>query len=98
MLGETYDRLLAGDAIMDPTNPLHLPDDGKWHGIGNESHYKMDSYFDTNHTFNLCAPIHSITLQDEGLLCKTDGSCDIPSPCFMHSLDAFNHTTKGCFL
>ena len=55
MLGETYDRLLAGDAIMDPGNPLHLPDDRQWHGIGNESHYKMDSYFDTNHTFNLCA-------------------------------------------
>lgn len=55
MLGETYDRLLAGDAIMDPENPLHLPDDRQWHGIGNESHYKMDSYFDTNHTFNLCA-------------------------------------------
>lgn len=58
MLGETYDRLLAGDAIMDPGNPLHLPDDRQWHGIGNESHYKMDSYFDTNHTFNLCAAWH----------------------------------------
>ena len=55
MLGETYDRLLAGDAIMDPGNPLHLPDDHQWHGIGNESHYMMDGYFDTGHTFNLCA-------------------------------------------
>ena len=97
MLGETYDRLLAGDAIMDPTNPLHLPDDGKWHGIGNVSHYKMDSYFDTNHTFNLCAPSFPIawnTLQDERLLCRIDGSCDIPSSCLMRSLVAFKTTLK----
>ncbi len=57
MLGETYDRLLAGQAVMNPDNPLHLPDDHQWHPIGNESHYRMDDYFDTNHTFSLCARV-----------------------------------------
>ena len=53
MLGETYDRLLAGDAIATKTNPLYLPDDGMFHGIGKRADYRMNNYWDTNHTFNL---------------------------------------------
>ena len=49
MLGETYDRFIAGDAIKDTINPMHLPDDKKFHGLGTRSQYKMDNYWDTNH-------------------------------------------------
>jgi len=50
MLGETYDRFIADDQdLKDQTNPLYLPDDNKFHGIGKRSQYKMRSYWDTNH-------------------------------------------------
>lgn len=49
MLGETYDRFIAGDAAKTRSSPLYLPDDGKFHGIGKRAQYKMDSYWDTNH-------------------------------------------------
>ena len=49
MLGETYDRFIAGDAVNTKTSPLYLPDDNKFHGIGKRAQYKMDSYWDTNH-------------------------------------------------
>lgn len=49
MLGETYDRFIAGDAITSKHNPLYLPDDNQFHGIGKRWQYKMDDYWDTNH-------------------------------------------------
>ena len=49
MLGETYDRFIAGEAVKTKTSPLYLPDDNKFHGIGKRAQYKMDSYWDTNH-------------------------------------------------
>ena len=49
MLGETYDRFIAGDAVSQKSSPLYLPDDGQFHGIGKRAQYKMDSYWDTNH-------------------------------------------------
>ena len=49
MLGETYDRFIAGEAVKAKTSPLYLPDDGQFHGIGKRAQYKMDSYWDTNH-------------------------------------------------
>ena len=49
MLGETYDRFIAGDAVKTKTSPLYLPDDNRFHGIGKRAQYKMDNYWDTNH-------------------------------------------------
>ena len=49
MLGETYDRFIAGDAAKTKSSPLYLPDDGQFHGIGKRAQYKMDNYWDTNH-------------------------------------------------
>ena len=49
MLGETYDRFIAGDAASQKSSPLYLPDDGQFHGVGKRAQYKMDSYWDTNH-------------------------------------------------
>ena len=49
MLGETYDRFIAGDAANTKSSPLYLPDDGQFHGIGKRAQYKMDNYWDTNH-------------------------------------------------
>ena len=49
MLGETYDRFIAGDAVSQKSSPLYLPDDGQFHGIGKRAQYKMDSFWDTNH-------------------------------------------------
>ena len=56
MLGETYDRFIAGDAVNTKTSPMYLPDDNKFHGIGKRAQYKMDSYWDTNH---VRPPIHA---------------------------------------
>lgn len=32
IVGETYNRMLAGDAVNDPSSPLFLPDDYEFHG------------------------------------------------------------------
>ena len=32
IVGETYNRMLAGDAVNDPKNALYLPDDYQFHG------------------------------------------------------------------
>ncbi len=32
IVGETYNRMLAGDAVNDPSSPLFLPDDYQFHG------------------------------------------------------------------
>ena len=31
-MGETYNRMLAGDAVQDPESPLFLPNDYAFHG------------------------------------------------------------------
>ena len=49
MLGETYDRFIAGDTVSQKSSPLYLPDDNQFHGIGKRAQYKMDSYWDANH-------------------------------------------------
>ena len=56
MLGETYDRFLAGDAAKTKSSPLYLPDDGQFHGIGKRAQYKMDNYWDTNHVSTFLLP------------------------------------------
>ena len=79
MLGETYDRFIAGEAVKTKTSPLYLPDDNKFHGIGKRAQYKMDSYWDTNHVRPLMppcdehshAPLHPECME---LLCK-----DVPA-------------------
>ncbi len=45
IVGETYNRMLAGEAVNDPESPLFVPDDYKFHGQGPEEHYRVDSYF-----------------------------------------------------
>lgn len=45
IVGETYNRMLAGDAINDPKNPLFIPDDYEFHGQGPEDNYIVDAYF-----------------------------------------------------
>ena len=37
IVGETYNRMLAGDAVQDPESPLFLPNDYAFHGmVGHE--------------------------------------------------------------
>jgi hypothetical protein len=78
MLGETYDRFIAGEAVKAKTSPLYLPDDKQFHGIGSRAQYKMDSYWDTNHVRPLRRPppavdhgphrhIKGVNLQEIGL-------------------------------
>ena len=43
VIGETYSRMLAGQAVQDPEHPLYLPEDFKFHG--EEEEYTMDGYF-----------------------------------------------------
>ena len=43
MIGETYSRMLAGQAVLDPEHPLYLPEDFKFHG--KEDEYIVDGYF-----------------------------------------------------
>ncbi len=43
MIGETYKRMLLGDAILAEDHPQYLPDDFKFHG--EEAHYLIDGYF-----------------------------------------------------
>lgn len=45
IVGETYNRMLAGDAINDAESPLYVPDDYKFHGQGPEENYATDGYF-----------------------------------------------------
>ena len=43
VIGETYSRMLAGQAVQDPEHPLYLPEDFKFHG--QEEEYTVDGYF-----------------------------------------------------
>ena len=43
MIGETYNRMLLGDAILAEDHPLYLPNDFKFHS--EEAHYLIDGYF-----------------------------------------------------
>ena len=43
VIGETYSRMLAGEAVQDPEHPLYLPEDFKFHG--KEEEYTVDGYF-----------------------------------------------------
>ncbi len=42
-VGETYNRRLLGDAILNPEHPLYLADDFKFHG--EEAEYLCESIF-----------------------------------------------------
>ena len=43
VIGETYNRRLLGDAILNPEHPLYLADDFKFHG--QEAEYLCDTIF-----------------------------------------------------
>lgn len=45
VIGETYNRMLAGAALNDPTSEFYLPDDYVFHGKGSEETYIVDGYF-----------------------------------------------------
>jgi hypothetical protein len=89
MLGETYDRVLAGDAISSSTNPLFLPDDNKFHGIGKRAQYRMDGYWDTNHTFNL---YNATEVPDEVLRLRAAKHLPPPSSTLFQDAQGFTHT------
>ncbi|CAL8471897.1 g11439 [Coccomyxa elongata] len=47
IVGETYERLLAGaDKVSDPAHPLYIADDFQFHGKYEEEQYMMAGYFD----------------------------------------------------
>ncbi len=47
IVGETYDRLLAGaDKVANPEHPLYIADDFQFHGKYEEEQYTMAGYFD----------------------------------------------------
>ena len=43
VVGETYNRQLLGDAILNPEHPLFRAEDHKFHG--NETDFLSDSFF-----------------------------------------------------
>lgn len=45
IVGETYNRMLVGDAVNDPNSRYYLPDDYTFHGKGPEETYLVDGYF-----------------------------------------------------
>ena len=45
IVGETYNRMLAGAAMDDPDSKYYLPDDYVFHGMGAVEDYVVDSYF-----------------------------------------------------
>ena len=51
IVGETYNRMLAGSAVNDPKSQYFLPDDYTFHGKGSEEAYVVNGYFaDTGNT------------------------------------------------
>ncbi|EIE23708.1 hypothetical protein COCSUDRAFT_47405 [Coccomyxa subellipsoidea C-169] len=52
IVGETYNRMLAGEAVKDPNNPLYLEDDYQFHGKGSEADYQVGGYFG-EHAYSL---------------------------------------------
>ncbi len=45
IIGETYNRMLVGDAVKDPNSQYYLPDDYTFRGKGAEETYIVDGYF-----------------------------------------------------
>ena len=45
IVGETYNRMLVGDAAKDPKSQYYLPDDYTFRGKGSEEAYLVDGYF-----------------------------------------------------
>ena len=45
VVGETYNRMLVGEAANDPNSEFYLPDDYVFRGKGAEADYLIDSYF-----------------------------------------------------
>ena len=43
VIGQSYNRMLQGDAILNPEHALYLPDDYQFHG--KETEYTVESYF-----------------------------------------------------
>ncbi|CAK0735989.1 hypothetical protein CVIRNUC_000673 [Coccomyxa viridis] len=88
MLGETYDRFIAGDAVSQKSSPLYLPDDGQFHGIGKRAQYKMDSYWDTNHTFAL---YNATTYPDEALRLRQAKRLPMPSEAIFNDAQGYTN-------
>ena len=89
MLGETYDRLLEGKAVSQTENPLYLPDDNKFHGMGKRAQYLMDSYWDTNHTFNL---YNATSVPDSVLAMRLAHNLPPPSSTIFQDAANLTHT------
>ncbi len=77
VVGETYNRMLVGDAANDPNSEFYLPDDYVFRGKGAEFDYLIASYFSetANTMFGKvwpvhisCAPIALLLLQSSGRL------------------------------
>ena len=45
IIGETYNRMLVGDAVKDPNSQYYLPDDYTFRGKGAEETYIVEGYF-----------------------------------------------------
>ena len=45
VIGETYNRMLVGEAVHDPNSQYYLPDDYTFHGKGTEEDYVVDGLF-----------------------------------------------------
>lgn len=45
VIGETYNRMLVGEAVHDPNSKYFLPDDYTFHGKGTEEDYVVDGLF-----------------------------------------------------
>ena len=43
VIGQSYNRMLQGEAILTPEHALYLPDDYQFHG--KETDYAVESYF-----------------------------------------------------
>ena len=60
VVGETYNRMLVGEAANDPNSEFYLPDDYVFRGKGAEADYLIDGYFSetANTMFGKVWPLH----------------------------------------
>ena len=63
IVGETYNRMLAGAAMDDPDSKYYLPNDYLFHGVGAVEDYMVDSYF-AESKLNLFGKVCSLAVRN----------------------------------
>ena len=93
VVGETYNRMLVGEAANDPDSEFYLPDDYVFRGKGAEADYLIDGYFgETANT--MFGKVPHMPLPCLLLACTLlQPSEKLPPKCF-HRAEALPHTKQ----